>query len=36
MDDNTDRCCAECGNHFDGTPEDDYCTPCYERLEGGC
>lgn len=27
-----DRCCCECGDHFDGTAEDDYCNSCWESL----
>lgn len=27
-----ERCCCECGDWFDGTSEDDYCPPCYEKL----
>lgn len=27
-----DRCCCECGNHFDGYAEDDYCSECYDKL----
>jgi len=36
IDDDTiiDRCCCECGNHFDGTAEDDYCPKCYRKLTG--
>lgn len=36
MDDNIERCCCECGDFFIGSTEDDYCSPCYGRLEGGC
>lgn len=27
-----DRCCCECGEHFDGTLEDDYCSDCWDKL----
>lgn len=27
-----DRCCCECGDHFDGTMADDYCSDCYDKL----
>lgn len=27
-----DRCCCECGTHFDGTLEDDYCPSCFDKL----
>jgi hypothetical protein len=27
-----DRCCCECGDHFEGTAMDDYCFKCYEDL----
>ena len=34
VDDTTiiDRCCYECGNHFEGTAEDDLCPKCYQKL----
>ena len=27
-----DRCCCECGAHFDGTLECDYCPDCFDKL----
>ena len=27
-----DRCCCECGNHFDGESDDDYCPKCWDEL----
>ena len=27
-----DRCCSECGDHFDGSPDDDYCGNCWDKL----
>lgn len=30
--DDHDRCCCECGDHFDGTLEDDYCWKCWDAL----
>lgn len=35
MSDVIDRCCCECGNHFDGYPEDDYCSKCWDDLNLG-
>lgn len=32
LDDTVDRCCCECGNHFEGYPEDDYCSACWDSL----
>ena len=29
-----DRCCCECGEYFDGTDEDDYCSDCWTDLNG--
>jgi NMD protein affecting ribosome stability and mRNA decay len=30
--DDHDRCCCECGDHFDGSLEDDYCAKCFAKL----
>lgn len=30
-----DRCCAECGEHFDGCKMDDYCSDCFDELNLG-
>lgn len=30
--DDHDRCCCECGNHFDGALIDDYCFDCWGAL----
>lgn len=30
-----DRCCFECGEHFDGYPEDDMCVACWDDYYGG-
>lgn len=33
--DNVDRCCCECGDHFVGSTDDDYCYKCWNKLGFG-
>jgi len=27
-----DRVCCECGVDFEGSPDDDYCSGCYDEI----